>query len=59
MITISLIKTSNFYDLLNLTKSGSRPRKERSGVSQSCDVNKNQELLLLPLFSLLITVHER
>ena len=31
-----LVKTSNFYDLLHLTKFGSRLRKERSGVSQSC-----------------------
>ena len=29
-----LVKTSNFYDLLNLTKIGSRPRKERSGMSR-------------------------
>ena len=29
-----LVKTSNFYDLLNLMKIGSRPRKERSGASR-------------------------
>ena len=37
---LDLVQTSIFYDLLILTKFGSRPRKERSGANQSCDVNR-------------------
>ena len=33
-IFFDLVKTLNFHDLLNLTKIGSRPRKERSGASK-------------------------
>ena len=47
----NLVKTSNFYDLLNLTMFGSRPKKGRSGASRSCDDKARTEISALLVVS--------